>query len=270
MAKGPVSGPSRGNAARAVGGSAMRGYFKKLKRQAQVRAHIAQHGGFSFHGGAVDVPDDLHLRIRAKVASGEYEATECELIEAFLPSDRPVVELGGCLGLVSNVIARRLKPGTPFVVVEANPALHEICQRNATLDGAAGNVQVESAAIAYDGADVIFDVSDNVHVSRLAADGAGQGVRVPARTLAEVLAAAGITGRYSLICDIEGAELDLIDRDANALGRCDLLVIEMHPVEFEKAGRSLEEMVAKIERLGLVERKRMADVFAFERAAGTA
>ena len=241
-----------------------------MKRRAQVRAHIAEHGGFHFHGGSVEVPEHLHLRIRAKVATGEYEAPECALIEEFLPPDRPVIELGGCLGLVSNVIARRLNPGTPFVVVEANPALHDVCRRNATLDGAAGNVQVESAAIAYDGADVVFDVSDNVHVSRLGTEGSTQGVRVPARTLTDVLARGGISERYSLICDIEGAEMELVEREAEALRRCDLLVIELHPEQFDKVGRSLADMVAAIECLGFVERRRMADVFAFERGAGTA
>lgn len=248
----------------------MRGYFKKLRRQAQVRAHVAEHGGYQFHGGAVAVPDDLHLRIRAKVATGEYEAAECELIEAFLPRDRPVVELGGCLGLVSNLVARHLAPGTPFVVVEANPSLYEICRRNATLEGALGNVTVESAAIAYGGEEVRFDVSDNVHVSRLGEAGESGGVRVPARTLSQVLEGAGIDGRYSLIADIEGAEVDLIEKDRAALSRCDLLVIELHPAEFAKSGRSLEEVVGAIERLGLIERRRVADVFAFERAAGTA
>ncbi len=248
----------------------MRGYFKKLGRRALVEAHLAEHGGFNFHGGMVDLPDDLNLKILADVASGDYEATECALIEEFLPADRPVVELGGCLGLVSNVITRRLAPGTGFIVVEANPVLEEICRRNATLDGAAGNVLVESAAIAYDGREVVFNVSDNIHVSRLGGGQAGDRLRVPARTLAEVLAAAGIGGRFSLVCDIEGGEVDLIDNDAVALARCDLIVIEMHPRAFEEKGLHLEEVVAKIERLGFVERRRMADVFAFERAAGTA
>lgn len=246
----------------------MLSYIRHWKRRGRIKQHLAFDGRYRFRGGVVDVPDSVSLKIRAKIASGDYENSECALIEAFLPRDRPVVELGGCLGLVSNFVARQLLPEIPLVVVEANPALYEVCARNATIGNSRDNVIVKNVAIAYNGGDVQFAVSDNIHVSRLGQTNSLQTIPLPGRTLAQILEEFSINERYSLIADIEGAEIDLIDNDGPVLSKCDLMIIELHPPQFEKAGRSLEQVVSAIEDLGFVERRRLANVFAFERLDG--
>lgn len=223
---------------------------------------------FRFPGGTVQIPSSIDVKIRSQVATGQYENAECELIEAFLPRDQPVVELGGCLGIVSSVIARHLEPGVTFSVTEANPHLIDICSQNATLNGTRRNVRLNCAAICYKNDNVDFSVSKNVHVSQLGDAGRKRNMRrikVPAMKLSDVIEQAGIDGNYSLICDIEGAETEIFEKDAAALARCDLVIVELHPRQYIQSGRSLDEVVGLIIQHGFTERRRVGDVFAFDR-----
>ena len=52
---------------------------------------------------------------------------------------------------------------------------------------------------------------------------------------------------FDLVCDIEGAELELVKDDAGALSRCHLAIIEMHPDVFAGT-RQLRGRLCRIAR----------------------
>ena len=67
---------------------------------------------------------------------------------------------------------------------------------------------------------------------------------------------------FDLVCDIEGAELDLVRLDAGVLSRCNLAIIEMHPDTFEGRGVSEAQFVNLLADAGLDIVDREANVIA--------
>lgn len=228
----------------------MKRFFKQRRMRQTVARHLAEHGGFEFFGRRVATPPDLRLSIQCQIADGSYERAEAALIDRYIPRDLPVVELGGCLGLISGYLAARLSPDVDLVVVEANPALIDCCRHNATHGGERQRSQVVHAAIAYGQDHVQFEVSDNVHVNRVGS-AAGGGVSVPTTTLASLLSTISTPSGYALICDIEGHEVALLENDAEALRGCRAAVVELHPHMYEAMGTSLEKVLALAAGVGL-------------------
>ncbi len=97
------------------------------------------------------LPPRAGLGVRSSLLRDKYERDEAAMILRHLPADLPVIELGGSLGVISALIRSRLSPGTRHLIVEANPALIEICAGNAA-GKADGLSEVVNAAVHYDGA----------------------------------------------------------------------------------------------------------------------
>jgi FkbM family methyltransferase len=190
--------------------------------------------------------------VKRNILKGRYEEPERRLVAKWLDPACPVVELGGAFGIVSGVVGAQLAAGTPHVVVEANPALVEFCRSNAAAARPAGApVTVIGAAIAYGGNGYAeFWPSDAFLGSRLARRGEAGTIRVPATSLGSVLASTGL-GEYTLVCDIEGAELDLVGNEANLLARCRLAIFELHPDAFADKGSSEDEFIGLLAGAGL-------------------
>ncbi len=222
--------------------------------------------GYDYHGARVRLPNHLQSAVRWTVLKGGYEESERRLVERFLNPALPVVELGGSLGVLSSYVAKRLGDDVLFIVLEANPDIVDLCRLNATADGTRRNVRVRNAALAYDAETVSFHASRNVHESSLASHDKPGNVTVPATTLYALLRDEGIDGPYTLVCDIEGTEWDLHLRDGEALSRCAMAVIELHPNVFEREGWQVQAFLDRMAGYGLGLIAREVNVYAFGRA----
>jgi FkbM family methyltransferase len=164
--------------------------------------------------------------MRTRLWRGTYERSERALLQRWLDSNAPVVELGGGIGVVSTLVNCRLSNPARHVVVEANPGLLPILERQRQLNGASFNV--EHAAIDYSGAaTTTLNASDGFLAGRVR--NGGPGIAVVTTTLGRVFERHPWTG-VTLICDIEGLETDLVEHEGEILERhCRTLVIEVHP-----------------------------------------
>ena len=72
---------------------------------------------------------------------------ERALIKRWLPNDLPVLEFGGGLGVVSCLVNRKLANPSRHVVVEADPGMISVLERNRNINGL--NFTVINKAIAY-------------------------------------------------------------------------------------------------------------------------
>lgn len=177
--------------------------------------------------------------VKRNILRGTYEAPELRLLARWIGGDRPVVELGGAFGVISAATATRLAPGVAHVVVEANPLLVDYCRRNATSPrGSGAPTVVVSAAVAYGRDRAPFVQSDAFLGSRLALAEEGGTVDVATITLSQILETNRIELPYDLVCDIEGAELEVLRHDADALAGCRIALIELHPDVFAANGSS--------------------------------
>ena len=243
------------------------GIKTRLMQRAYLWTHERREDGaarYAPHGVEVRVDDRADLALRHLLArGGAYEEEEALLIRRHLARGTPVVELGGCIGIVSALIRDVIGPDAPHVVVEANPRIAPLALENAARAAAPGATTLLRAAVDYSGAATVrFAAGANQHAGRVAR-GAEPGFEAPTTTLSAVVDRLGAE-RFALVCDIEGAERDLVRHEAAVLGRCDLAVIETHPQAYSAA--DLRDIDARLLAAGLHRVEAIADVVAYARA----
>lgn len=188
------------------------------------RGNLARLDGHTF---LVEGPG-LDSLFKGGFGDNTYEASERKLIRQHLPRSLPVIELGACIGVVSNIANGLLADRDRHVVVEANPRLIPTLESNRDRNG--GKFQIVNKAVAY-GTDMI---SFHVHSHGLASSdsaigGDGEAVTVGTTTL-EALSQEKGFAQFSLVCDIEGSEIQLINTETEFLrDHVQCIIIEMHP-----------------------------------------
>jgi FkbM family methyltransferase len=195
-------------------------------------AWYAERLGRLFHrpvridGATIHLPETAPPQMAGVLRLHRYEGAERYAAAKFLPRDRPVLELGAGVGAVTCLINQLLVDRARHWVVEANPALLGLLEETRRVNRA--GFQVIHGAIAYDTDSVAFSVDEAVAMSRLD-DTDAASVRVPALTLAELHRRTGICDG-SLVADIEGAEVGLIERESELLHQCvRTIILEVHP-----------------------------------------
>jgi len=185
------------------------------------------------------VPAIVTPKIERPLRSGRYEKGErLALAEVLRPGDR-VLELGAGIGLLSTVAARVEGIGK-VVAVEANPALIPMIRETHRLNGVAG-VVVENAVVAA-AAEACGTMPFYLRADFWASSMEPRSrpyeavVEVPFRPFAALLAEHDPT---VIVCDIEGAELDLFD--SADLSGVRAVAVELHPKVYGEEGRARVE-----------------------------
>jgi FkbM family methyltransferase len=174
--------------------------------------------------------------LKSRLLYGRYERTERELLRRHLAPSPPVLELGGGMGVVACVVNGRLVDRTRHVVVEANPLMLPLIRANAEMNGS--KFTLVHGAISYGATHVSLHAGEDLLGSQTTrADGGGIGNgsgpalsgSVPVVTLENLIDRYGFD-QCTLICDIEGAEIDLVDHECDTLrSHVAMIVIEEHP-----------------------------------------
>lgn len=165
--------------------------------------------------------------VRSRILLGRYERPERELLRRHLDPSQPVIELGGGLGIVASLINRRLHHPERHVVVEPNPRVLPVIEANRRLSGA--RFTVVHGALAYTGNVATLQFGSDV-LSTTTRDEPSGDLQVPATTLAALLDRFGWNACV-LVVDIEGAEVELVRREAELLAqRVSMIIMEDHPM----------------------------------------
>jgi FkbM family methyltransferase len=210
------------------------------------------------HHGARIAVDGTSPGTAAKLFLGLYERAEIALIHRFLDPRWDVIELGGSLGAGTCQIARRL-PGRRVICVEASATLADRIEANLALNHVA-NVTVVARAIDYSGADHVCFSADHDLGGRVSESG----TRVPTTTLAALLREHGIAD-YTLVADIEGAEVPLFVNDEEGLRTCRSILIEMDGGEYQGKIYGADDVERLILDRGFIRIYRHGPVAAFRR-----
>lgn len=167
----------------------------------------------------------ITLAAAGEMLKDTYELNERRALDAVLDPDLPVIDCGASLGVVACLVNRRLLDPTRHVAVEANPDLLPTLEQHRAMNGA--QFQMLHAAVAYGAAQVDFNISGNSLAGSLAGRG-GRQVSVPAITLREVADQYGFE-QFGVLCDIEGAEMDILRHDEAVLvERARWVIMESH------------------------------------------
>jgi FkbM family methyltransferase len=141
---------------------------------------------------------------------GHHEQKEQTAIARYLDPRLPILECGGGLGVIACLANRRLQRPNQHLVIEASPKLIPILARTKALNGC--RFTIVHAAVAYGVPTVSFCEGDDLVTGRLAAGS----VRIPTVTLRDELQRVGWPA-CTLICDIEGSEIDIFEHESELL-----------------------------------------------------
>lgn len=190
----------------------------------------------------------ISARTKASIFWGSYEGAESRMVRRYLRSDLDVVELGGSLGVLSCLIRRRLSSSAKLFVVEADPELVQIAERNLAINSTEV-YHVIHAAIAGDEQAGHIGVARGPQTDQGRVEDEDPDFMVPAVSLGHLLARFSIAD-YALVADIEGAESALIMRDRDSLESCRQIIIELHDSVLEDRVLSPEMLLAELVESG--------------------
>ena len=194
--------------------------------------------------------------LRYRLWLGRYERPERDLIRRYLDPSRPVLELGGGLGIVACLINRRLCNPSCHAVVEANPAMLPVIEQNRQRHDA--QFSILPYAIGYTPTVSLRAGQDCL------ATATGAGEDVPALSLREAFARFPTWTDCTVVCDIEGAEVAMIERDVEILAeRAAWLIVEEHPKVIAIAYRA--RMTERLQQAGFRCVAQIADAQAWQR-----
>jgi FkbM family methyltransferase len=199
-----------------------------LRDHAWMGRWVAMRGNYvTIDGCRFDVSHPaISDAMRSRLWRGRYERSERAVLAAILDPERPVIELGGGIGVVAAIVNRRLRDPHEHVVIEPNPSLIRVLERQRMLNGAA--FAIEHGALDYSGLPFALLPVDTAFIEARVGT-SGRTRHVPSLTFLDVVE------RYpwrdvTLICDIEGMEVDLVWREGDLVARhCRTIVMEIHP-----------------------------------------
>lgn len=203
------------------------------------------------------------LSLKNTISKGQYEAEERELVRRWLPADVPVVELGGGLGAVSCLANRKLADPKRHLVVEANPAMVPVLERNRDINGC--QFTVTNKALGYDADTITMEIDQDFVASSAVGmvTSTAHTVQVPATGVAAAMADQGFD-RVGIICDIEGAEAELVKREFPVLGeKIRYILAELHPLVIGEAATA--ELKESLLQLGFAEKQTIGDCIFYSR-----
>ncbi len=212
------------------------------------------NGKIPHRGSIIEVPKDNDPAICAMLFWGLYESAEIRFIRKYLRNDLDVIELGSSLGGVSLEILKKLSIEKSLLCLEPNKVNFSFLQINLKRHYLYYNCNVMNAAIDYSSAnEVNLSVGNNNLMSKVTNGSLinSDTSLVSTITLSKILENKNID--YTLISDIEGAELGIILYDLEALRNCKLMIIELHETHLNGVYYSVQDIVNLIVETGKME-----------------
>jgi FkbM family methyltransferase len=197
----------------------------RLRLKAMAHKKSTQLDGCTF--SLQTIPDSL---TKLFLIDGQYELPERRAVKKHLRRDLPVIELGGALGVVACITNKLLTHPAAHVVVEANPLA--IPQLKLNQESNHCTFEIVNRAIAYDVDAVTFHPTIDLASNSIDSDGTqlygtGQAVTVETIQLGNLVTKHGFS-KFSLVCDIEGKEYDLVSHEIEVLKKADVIIMETH------------------------------------------
>lgn len=184
-------------------------------------------------------PDDpafIARKTRKLLRTNSYELREAAAVRGLVGEDDVALELGAGIGFMSTLMAKSCKARRVHAF-EANPRLIPYIRRVHAENGIADKVEVTNALLGGRKGKATFYERAPFSASSLMAEPPGGTSPVLREHVVEVMNVNTVMRKVRptvLVCDIEGAEADLLPlADLSGLR---LAVVELHPQWIGKAG----------------------------------
>jgi FkbM family methyltransferase len=185
-----------------------------------------------FYGTKINVADPaVSGETKAALFWRIYEPAEIRFVKKYLQQDEDVIELGSSIGVMGCIVSKIQKKGM-YISVEANSNLIDLNRKNVSYNRKADYVLLNKA-VDYLKEEVSFSVNSNSLSGKVIENNTrGEILTVDTITLNEICDTYNLN-KFTLVCDIEGAEIAILLNDENALKKCSKMIIELHNTEYE-------------------------------------
>lgn len=194
-----------------------------------------------FQGVYID-KKSLNYTQLAALTFNLYESKEILFLNNYLRTDLPCIELGSSIGIVSSQICKLNKNKKIFV--EANPNLIKTIHANLLLNKFS-DFEIINAAIAYGTGDTVSFNFGNSNLTGTINQSKKQQAIVNKTNLKNILKQDPEITEFTLVMDIEGAELALIENEAESLMNCKQIIAEFHDINLKDKKISFKDIKDK-------------------------
>lgn len=215
----------------------------------------------NLNGCTFDVARLPNLPIKLALLNKTYEELERSAVLRYIRPEIPAIELGGCIGVVSCITNKLLNNPKEHVVVEANPRVLSHLNENRTTNRC--EFEVLNAAIAYGKNFVVFTPSTDFWDSSLDRNNGSDPVTVETVRLGDIVSKKQFK-TFTLICDIEGHECELVRNEADILGKADTIILETHARMIGEP--KTFEMLNRLERLSFKTVAQNSSIYVLKRS----
>ena len=216
------------------------------------------------YGSLIDTSDEnITEAIAANIFWNIYEKAELRSVHKYLKPGLPIIEIGSSLGVVSALIGKIKAHEDKLICFEANPSLIPTIKKNLELNKIQ-NFKIFNKAIGPANVHAVyFSKAISSLNGKISLEVSGEKVEVT--TLRQVLEQENIHD-FSLIADIEGAEVYLIFEQIEIFKNCRLTILELHNTRYQDkyyAREDLDEIFRT--KSGMKLTSRFRHVFVYER-----
>lgn len=166
------------------------------------------------------------IQERVRIARQQYEEEERDLIERYVDPAAKVVELGGCLGVVSCELNKKLLNPIHHIVLEPNPELIPNLEINRRLNGC--SFQIENKVISKREEET-FSYDNNILCGSIVKKSESNQQRAVSGISLKELESKYDIKFDTLIADIEGSEYELLTDHIDHIKKFKLIILEQHP-----------------------------------------
>ncbi|MEQ8925275.1 MAG: FkbM family methyltransferase [Fulvivirga sp.] len=168
-----------------------------------------------------------------------YESSEIRFVLKYINPQTTILELGSSIGVIASVLSCNVQK-LEFHCIEANLNLMETLKENLDKNVSGNYGLYNYAVVGNDNNSQLYFQTGNDsttgHICHEKTD-----LIIPTITLSEFLATRKIK-EYTLICDIEGAEVEILKNDSKALDLCQMVIIELHETSYSNSFYSIEKL----------------------------
>ena len=195
-----------------------------------------------FYNTTIDVSDKVITPVtKTLLYWGSYEKKEISFVQKYLTENEDVIELGSSIGVMGSIISQKQTTGK-YISVEADPALINANAKNLALNRKSDYVLLNKA-VDYFNKTVSFSASKSTLTGKINRNNLDTSTAIiETITLNEICTTYNLNN-FTLVSDIEGAEITILINDEIALKKCKKIIIEFHDTEYNGRKYLIQDMV---------------------------
>ena len=206
----------------------------------------------------LDSPE-IDTKLKVRFLTNRYEREERHFVNEYLANTTlPVIEFGASIGVISCITNKSLNNPEKHIVVEANPRLLSILQKNKEANRC--KFEICHLALGYEDDEITFYLHDKF-VGGSVQRATNNAVRVPSTSLQQIIETNHFNACH-VICDIEGGEIELVEHEIAILqAHTHLFIVSTH--DFITGDESVQTLVKTLQDHGFVIKEQIGGDYVF-------